>query len=199
MVCWKIWGFWNSFSYKTVFKTCNIPWGNPYSWAIVWVASWNYKSLLHYFIRKWVSKSSNFPTDHQSFSRAIYFSIEVSNPTTKDELFVFSPPPLRWNKIFISNYFVKMPTVQLYRYPAPYYTFVRVHFGNIGCPRSFVSQMDAMSMKIYFPFVLQESEEVGDNHGKKTADRSWKGKEMDFLGNALWGERLRDFHGKCSV
>jgi hypothetical protein len=47
-----------------------------------------------------------------------------------------------------------------------------MHFGNIGCPRSFVSQMDAMSMKIYFPFVLQESEEVGDNHGKKTADRS---------------------------
>jgi hypothetical protein len=30
MVCWKIWGFWNSFSYKIVLKTCNIPWGNPY-------------------------------------------------------------------------------------------------------------------------------------------------------------------------
>jgi hypothetical protein len=29
MVCWKIWGFWNSFSYKTVLKTLNIPWGTP--------------------------------------------------------------------------------------------------------------------------------------------------------------------------
>jgi hypothetical protein len=33
MVCWKIWGFWNSFSYKIVLKTCKIPWGNPYSWG----------------------------------------------------------------------------------------------------------------------------------------------------------------------
>jgi hypothetical protein len=27
MVCWKIWGFWNSFSYKIVLKTLKIPWG----------------------------------------------------------------------------------------------------------------------------------------------------------------------------
>jgi hypothetical protein len=33
MVCWKIWGFWNSFKYKIVLKTCKISWGNPYSWA----------------------------------------------------------------------------------------------------------------------------------------------------------------------
>jgi hypothetical protein len=25
MVCWKIWGFWNSFSYKMLLKTCKIP------------------------------------------------------------------------------------------------------------------------------------------------------------------------------
>jgi hypothetical protein len=33
MVCWKIWGFWNSFSYKIVLKTPKISWGTPYSWA----------------------------------------------------------------------------------------------------------------------------------------------------------------------
>jgi hypothetical protein len=31
MVCWKILGFWNSFSYKIVLKTPKIPRGNPYS------------------------------------------------------------------------------------------------------------------------------------------------------------------------
>jgi hypothetical protein len=51
-------GFWNSFSYKIVLKTCKIPWGNPYSRATV--------------------KSTNFPTDHQSFSRAFYFSTVIS-------------------------------------------------------------------------------------------------------------------------
>jgi hypothetical protein len=52
MVCWKIWGFWNWYLCTIVLKTCKIPWDNPYSW---------------------VSKSSNFPTDHQTFSRAFYF------------------------------------------------------------------------------------------------------------------------------
>jgi hypothetical protein len=52
MVCWKIWGFWNSFSYKIVLKTCKISWGNPYSWATVWGASWNLKRVFYTILYK---------------------------------------------------------------------------------------------------------------------------------------------------
>jgi hypothetical protein len=45
MVCWKIWGFWNSFSYKIVLKTWKIPWGSPCSCPTIWVASWNFTRL----------------------------------------------------------------------------------------------------------------------------------------------------------
>jgi hypothetical protein len=82
MVCWKIWGFWNSLLYKIVLKA---PRG-PFSCTTIWVAPWNFTRLFHYFIRKWVSKSSNFPTDHQSFSRLflLYKSYFLANiQTTK--------------------------------------------------------------------------------------------------------------------
>jgi hypothetical protein len=45
MVCWKMWGFWNSFSYKIVLKPLKIPWGTPYRCPTIWVASWNFRIL----------------------------------------------------------------------------------------------------------------------------------------------------------
>jgi hypothetical protein len=81
-------GFWNTFWYNIMVKTCNIPWGTPYSWETTWDASMNFTSLYHYTIRKYVSKSWTFWDASQSFSWAIYISWAVT-ATTKTSQFLF--------------------------------------------------------------------------------------------------------------
>jgi hypothetical protein len=59
-----------------LWKTLKIPWGTPNSWAAVWGASW----ILHHFIRKWVSKSSNFsPAPSPKRSTLVTVSIGSRN------------------------------------------------------------------------------------------------------------------------
>jgi hypothetical protein len=69
MVCWKIWWFWNSYSYK-------IPWGSLYIWATVWGASWNFKSLFYTKMSFKFLKFSNRPSVF--FPSIQLFSLSVS-------------------------------------------------------------------------------------------------------------------------
>jgi hypothetical protein len=106
-------GFWNTFSYNIMIKTCKVPWGIPYSWATTWGASRNFISLYHYIIRKCVSKSGTFSYASQSFSRAIYFTRCYTPVPLHTSIFVtlYRLPYYQPNTLAgaINNFFIVYP------------------------------------------------------------------------------------------